>query len=124
MLGMGSEQAPEGHCALQEQRNLERFDELVRYLGERYFEKGYDPGFRFENWLMLTGMLVKLEEAGIMPIVDNPNPFDTSAEELEQHEQWWKDHPVEAEEFARNCEKRNEILRYLYIGALLGRRLF
>lgn|GEM_PF-3304959 len=82
-------------------------------------ERGYDPSARFEIQLMLEGLLDRLEEAKIVPIVDNPNPYDPDADE-DEHERWWEEHPQDAEDFERSVDRRNEILTHLYIGAIIG----
>ncbi|MEW5957680.1 MAG: hypothetical protein AB1801_08155 [Chloroflexota bacterium] len=85
----------------------------------RDIEKGYDPSARFETQLMLEGLLSRLEQAGILPTVENPNPYDPGLD-IEQHDRWWEEHPQEAEKFDRLVDKRNEVLRHVYIGALIG----
>jgi hypothetical protein len=85
----------------------------------RDIERGYDPSARFEIQLMLEGLLDRLEEAKIVPIVDNPNPHDPDVDE-DEHERWWEEHPQKAEDFERSVDRRNEILRHLYIGAVIG----
>jgi len=82
-------------------------------------ERGYDPSARFETQLMLESLLSRLEQAGIVPVVDNPNPHNPDLDE-EQHEQWWEEHPQEAMKFEESVDKRNEVLRHLFIGALIG----
>jgi hypothetical protein len=82
-------------------------------------ESGYDPSVRFETQLMLEGLLDRLEQAGIVPIAENPNPCDPDVHE-DEHERWWVEHPQEADEFERDVDRRNEILRCLYIGAVIG----
>ena len=92
----------------------DRLAEAIRDL-----EKGYDPSARFEIQLMVEGLLSRLEQGGVLPIVENPNPFDPDLDE-DQHERWWEEHPQEAEVFNRAIDKRNEVLRHLYIGAIIG----
>lgn len=98
----------------QEQRDVDRLFEFL----EKQYE---DPGLAaYVEWkLHKAGLLSRLEKVGVLPIVENPNPYDPELEE-EQHEKWWEEHLEEGEEFRRNFEKREEILRYLYVGALLG----
>jgi hypothetical protein len=85
----------------------------------RDLEKGYDPSARFETQLMLEGLLDRLEEAKIVPIVENPNPYDPDVDE-DKHERWWEEHREEAEDFERSVDRRSETLRHLYIGAIIG----
>jgi hypothetical protein len=92
-------------------------DRLAQAIGE--IQKGYDPSVRFETLLMLEGLLSRLEQAGIVPTVENPNPYDPELDE-DQHERWWEEHLPEAEKFDRAVDRRNEVLRYLYIGATIG----
>lgn len=73
----------------------------------------------FENDLDKAGLLSGLEELGILPVAQNPNPFDADLEE-KQHEQWWDEHPEAAKGFHEILEKRLEILESLHIGAIIG----
>lgn len=73
----------------------------------------------FEGDLDHLGLLSALEELGIMPVVENPNPFNVESDE-DQHDQWWKQHPEEAGEFHRDFERREDVLKHLYFGAILG----
>jgi len=81
----------------------------------------YATGVEFSLRLKDAGLLSELERSGWLPAVENPNPHDLQHEE-QQHEQWWKDHPNEEEKFSRSFEQREERLKYLYLGALLGRQ--
>jgi hypothetical protein len=92
----------------------ERLTEAIRRI-----ETGRDPSARFETQLILEGLLPGLEQAKILPVVKNPNPFDPEDDE-ERHEQWWKENPEEATDFERNVDKRNEVLRHLYVGSIIG----
>lgn len=76
----------------------------------------------FERDLASSGWLMRLEQVGILPVLENPNPFDPEMEE-QQHEQWWEEYPNEEEQYGRNVERREDILKYLYVGTLLGRHL-
>lgn len=68
---------------------------------------------------MLEGLLSRLEQARILPLVENPNPYDPP-QNMDEHDQWWEQHPEEAMKFDMQVDKRNEVLRCLYIGALIG----
>jgi hypothetical protein len=92
-------------------------DRLIEFLRREYKNAFLDV--LLEVQLEKVRLLSVLESAGILPVVKNPNPFELELEE-EQHEQWWKEHPAEEEEFSRNVENRDKILRYLYIGMTLG----
>ena len=85
----------------------------------RAIEKGSDPIARFETQLMLENLLSRLEQTGIVPIVDNPNPYNPEIDE-QQHEHWWDEHPQEAKKFEQEVDKRNDVLRHIYIGTLIG----
>ena len=86
----------------------------------RDFERGREPPALFEMRLHLEDLLPRLEQARVIPKIENPNPYDTS-EEMDQHEQWWEDHPQESETFLRQVDQRNQRLGILYIGTLIGR---
>ena len=60
----------------------------------------------YEQRLSQTGELVNLEKAGIVPVVEKPDPLNQTQEAIE--------------EFNQKLEKRNEILRYIAIGMLEG----
>jgi hypothetical protein len=61
----------------------------------------------------------ELEQAGILPTASGPNPFDDEFEGAPP-EQWWEEHPEERHELLRIFEQRDQALRHLYIGAILG----
>jgi hypothetical protein len=68
-----------------------------------------------------TGLLLALEEAGIVPrLPGNPNPIDTAFEKV-QYEQWWSEHQEEGETFCSIVYEHDEILDTLYLGAGLRR---
>ncbi|MCB0176123.1 MAG: hypothetical protein KDJ97_36835 [Anaerolineae bacterium] len=73
----------------------------------------------FEIQLTGAGLLPRLEQARIVPAVENPNPYDTG-DEIDKHEQWWDDHPNESKTFVDLLEKRNDALRIMYVGARIG----
>lgn len=93
-------------------------------LRDRFFEYlegvDYDVTVFFELRLKRAGLLAGLEESAILPTATNPNPYQPEVEE-DQHEQWWAANPEEEETFTRTLEEREAILKYLYLGALLGR---
>lgn len=135
-LAMPIEHRPEGSQNPLEQRdpNLPRYGEVGEETLEGQSASGLDrlndflreytsPADRiaFQGVLASSGWLTRLEQAGVLPIVKNLNPFDPDREE-QQHEQWWKEHSTEGEKFMRTIDNREKIIGYLYIGALLGRR--
>ncbi len=65
------------------------------------------------------GLVPILEEAGVLPRVEDPNPYDL-AEETAAYEQYWAEHPDEHDAFFARIEERRQMLRYLHIGAILG----
>jgi hypothetical protein len=73
-----------------------------------------------ETKLRRTGWLPVLEQAGVIPGGADPNPFDAEQEQ-DQYEQWWREHPAELEMFSQNFEQRIRALKYLHIGAIIGR---
>ena len=110
----GSQQAdPEQSNALSDLR-----EKILGVLQEVQQTPAYADIFEFD--LERLGLLSEMEELGIVPVAENPNPFSVESDE-DRHEQWWKQHPVEAEEFHRRSENREEILKHLYFGAILGR---
>jgi len=92
-------------------------DGLLEFVEQQYESPGVAA--HFETLLEVEGFLSGLEDAGILPIVETANPFDPELEE-ELNQRWWKEHPEAAEEFHRNFEKRDEVLKLLCVGALLG----
>lgn len=78
-----------------------------------------DPGllYDFETKLRDSGFLSRLEEIGIVPSMpQNPNPHS----DVEAHFLWALGHQEEMEKFMQQVERRQEILRYLYIGGIVG----
>jgi hypothetical protein len=80
---------------------------------------GYRATLHFEAQLAKADLLSSLEDVGILCVVQSPNPFDPIQEE-EMHEQWWVEHPQLGEEFVRELEEYDVIIRHLYMGAMLG----
>ena len=91
---------------------------LFEFIREQYRSPGL--AVYFELVLSEAGLLSELEDAGVLPVVEDPNPYDPELEE-EKSEQWWQEHPEVEEEFSRMFEKRDEVLRLLYVGALVGK---
>ena len=90
-----------------------------------HLDRGYDRTRRatgFELQLAAAKLLPGLEEAGILPVPENPNPYDPELEE-ELNNQWSDAHPDEMSEFFQTIEKRDEVLEHLHAGALLGHLL-
>lgn len=86
------------------------------------FIKSIDGGTTtvFAGRLDKIGLLSHLEEAGILPTEVHPNPHDPDLE-LASFVDWGEQHPefVEANEEA--AERRSELLKYLLVGAIIGR---
>ena len=82
-------------------------------------ERGREPHAQLETRLLLTGILPRLEQARIVPTIDNPNPYEFG-EDADRHEQWWEDHPEYTARFLEVMEQRDQVFRILYIGALIG----
>ena len=82
-------------------------------------QRGREPHARLETQLLLTGLLPRLEQAGIVPVIESPNPYEFGDDAV-KHEQWWENHPAEVEQFLEGVEKRDEVFRILYVGALIG----
>lgn len=66
-----------------------------------------------------AGLIGVLEDSGILPSEENPNPHDIRREPVE-HERWWSEHPEAGDAFDQDIRVREERLRLLYIGTLLG----
>ena len=73
----------------------------------------------FEIRLALAGLMPRLEQARIVPAIEDPNPYD-AIDEIEAHEKWWLNHPEASQTFLQLIEKRNEVLRIMYVGACIG----
>ena len=54
-----------------------------------------------------------------LPKIEDPNPYG-AAEDMDQHQQWWDEHPDESDKFLHLIEQRNEVLRIMYVGARIG----
>lgn len=76
----------------------------------------------FEAILRRTGMLANLEASGLVPTVENRNPFDPITQTSE-HDRWWLDHPSERRQFRQSVEGRQKALRQIHAGVALGRKL-
>ena len=73
----------------------------------------------FEAELEEKGLLSELEDMDIIPVVENPNPYDFGTE-LEAHEKWWEEHQELGEEFRKSMDKREEVFNLLLLGSILG----
>ena len=91
----------------------ERIDSLRAELA-----KSVTP-FLVEVALSKVGVLQDLEEIGLVPVLENPNPFDIDTDEA-AHENWWENHPAEAEQFERAYHLRERVLNAIYAGTVLG----
>lgn len=91
-------------------------DRLREFLRQEYTFPGIDV--YAETKFAQMGLLSSLEQAGILPRAENPNPFDPAQAEA-QHNQWWVEHPEAGTMFSQELAKRAEVLRCLHIGALI-----
>jgi len=73
----------------------------------------------FETQLRKSGLLSDLEQIGVIPIVENPNPYDPELDEG-KNEKWALEHPIETETFEEAFEKKDKILRILLIGSIIS----
>jgi hypothetical protein len=89
---------------------------LIDLFREEYHGAGH---LAFAKQLEATGLFDELEQAGVLPTTPDPNPFDDELDGA-QPEQWWGEHPEEQEKLVRTLEQRDQALRHLYIGAILG----
>src|SRR5690349_1173290 len=61
-----------------------------------------------------------LELYGVLPTIYNPIPCDANIKDEDQYDDWWAAHPKEEKKFRASIEKREEALRLLFAGVLLG----
>lgn len=88
---------------------------VVEYL----VELAQEPTILFERDLDRLGLLSRLEDSGILPAVESPNPYDPRHDE-QRHEAWWSEHPEKEAEFGQISEAREISLKYLLLGSVLG----
>lgn len=75
--------------------------------------------YAFESKLKESGYLSRLEQTGVLPpLPEHPNPY-SFLQEPEEHLLWALQHQEETVEYMMNVRQREEILRYLYIGATI-----
>ncbi len=91
-------------------------DTLIDLFGQEYHGAGH---LAIAEELEATGLFDELEQAGVLPTTPDPNPFDDELEGA-QPEQWWEEHPEKRDELLRTLGQRDQALRHLYIGAILG----
>lgn len=109
--------AEEEPNALGEQTRQDSGNEFSKLIQNQYESPGLAP--YFEIMLDKAGVLEPLEEAGILPVPEDLNPFDPETEE-EAFEKWATAHPELSTKFIADVEKREAILRVLFVGSLLG----
>lgn len=73
----------------------------------------------FESDLEQLGLISELENLGVLTTVENPNPYNPESDEI-HHEQWWEEHKTEMTSFRESIELRENALKYLFIGSILG----
>ncbi len=73
----------------------------------------------FEIRLDELGLTTGLEEMGVLPVVHDLNPFDPELQQ-DAHTQWAEGHPKESKLFRQQIANRDQALRYIFIGAILG----
>ena len=91
-------------------------DTLIDLFRQEYRGAGH---LAFAKELEATGLFDELEEAGVLPTMPDPNPLDDEIE-VAQPEQWLEKHSDEQDELVQTLEQRDQALRYLYVGAILG----
>ena len=62
-----------------------------------------------EAHLAKYGILRLLEAMNLIPVVENPNPFD-SEKQLRAHDAWWRQHSDEAAAYCSAIEARRQAL--------------
>lgn len=97
------------------------YTQLKAYLRKK--QNGPPVEVCFEALLARANLLGVLEEAGVLPSVVSPNPFNPDSH-LRDHDRWWREHPEERFAFCRAVENRQRALRQLHVGSFLNWRLF
>lgn len=109
---------PEGHRGdASSGENETSPQRLIEFLQGEFYFPAID--LYIERKFEQAGLLDVLEQAEILPVTPDPNPFDPAHDER-SYDQWWTDHPDELEVYEQKDEERRTILRYLHIGALIG----
>lgn len=72
-----------------------------------------------EAKLAQNGILSILEDAGIVPVVSNPNQFDPTTQQ-DLHDSWWREHEEAASQFQAKLVQREQALKQVYMGMLLS----
>lgn len=72
-----------------------------------------------EAKLAQNGILSILEDAGIVPVVSNPNQFDPTTQQA-LHDNWWREHDEAASQFQAELVQREQALKQVYMGMLLS----
>ena len=72
----------------------------------------------FESMLERTGLQYKLEEKGVLLRSINPNPYNCEAEE-DLHEQWWNKHLEAYEQYSKDVQYNEQMLKHMCLGALI-----
>jgi hypothetical protein len=80
-----------------------------------------EHAFEIESRLKQLGLLSHLENIGILPVPKDPNPYNYK-NELEKYNSWWDGHPEKEGKYVCDSDLRLEVLKCLYIGAILGHR--
>lgn len=92
-------------------------DGVFKYLATIHNSPSHSTYFEIE--LEKAGLISRLEMLGILPRAANPNPYNP-LEQQKEHDQWTSKHSSDMEKFTQRFEKRNEIIKHLFIGAVLG----
>lgn len=90
---------------------------VVEFLSNEFHFPAID--LYIEQQFARRGWLATLEQAGVLPTLISPNPFDLELDEA-AHIQWWQEHPRELETFEAAQQTRRTLLKVLHIGALIG----
>jgi hypothetical protein len=111
-----TEKTPSGRNRSSEQNHLDP-EQIIPFLQREFTFPAIDTYIeaRFEQ----VGVLPILEQAGILPPLTDLNPYHPE-EEAASYEQWWAEHPTEQEVYNEQFHMRQQLLKYLHIGALVG----
>lgn len=72
-----------------------------------------------EAQLARSGLLTVLEEDGVVPVVDSPNPHHPEAER-EMHERWWYEHPESRSAYHTARRARESAILLILLGSMVG----
>lgn len=114
------ERAPKQWTEEEKKLYLDVAFSFLGILGEQE-DSGFHTGLEDDFAIKLrdAGLLAQLEEAGVLPVITNPNPYSLRHEH-EQWRAWWNNHPDEQRTMETEQQHRARVLTYLYAGTVVG----